>query len=555
MFAQQLVNGLVIGAVYALAALGYSHGLWDDPHDELCPWRHPDVRNIPDPDIHPCRAAFLSGAAGWDANRYAGGLIVARLAYMPLLDRPRNALVLTSVGASFFLVNLAQLICGASVRPFPRPGNVQSITFTRLAAWSSPIFKSSSWSSVCSPWRVLTFFVRYTRLGIAMRATSANMTAARLMGIPARFIVYITFAIGSLMAVLGGVLIAIYYNSVWPTMGFKIGLAAFSASILGGIGSLPGAVLGSFLDWSGRIAGRGIHFIWLPGWRGFCHPDHYPAGAPVGFAWAAGSRKHLAESVPMNIKIAYRTNPRQPSSRNQKVCPASFGVFLYWLLPWLSSSVYYRHLLILCSGLYHPDSQPEPDHGLYRTASLGHAAFYGIGAYTFSLLVLKTRTPYWVAFIAGGLMAAVLAGFLGTIVLRLKGHYLAIVTLAFGEIVRVTLYNWVSLTRGPMGLTDIPRPSIFSYTFKGAIPYYYLALLLAFIDVIVLRQLIYSRFGRAFIAIRDEENGCHSHGHPHDQHESAGFHRWVVLRRAGRQLPGRLYPLISIRIISPPGNR
>ena len=94
---------------------------------------------------------------------------------------------------------------------------------------------------------ILTFFVQRTRLGIAMRATSANMTAARLMGIPARFVVYVTFAIGSLMAVLGGVLIAIYYNSVWPTMGFKIGLAAFSASILGGIGSLPGAVLGGFL--------------------------------------------------------------------------------------------------------------------------------------------------------------------------------------------------------------------------------------------------------------------------------------------------------------------
>ena len=144
--------------------------------------------------------------------------------------------------------------------------------------------------------------------------------------------------------------------------------------------------------------------------------------------------------------------------------------------------------------------------------ALGHAAFYGIGAYTFALLVEKTPTPFWIAFLAGGIIAALFAAFLGAIVLRLKGHYLAIVTLAFGEIVRVTLYNWVSLTRGPMGLTDIPRPSIFGYTFKGAIPYYYLASILAGLTMFVLYRLVYSRYGRAFIAIRDEENASKAMG-------------------------------------------
>jgi branched-chain amino acid transport system permease protein len=173
-------------------------------------------------------------------------LIVSRLAYMPLLDRPRNALVLTSVGASFFLVNTAQLLWGASVRPFPRPEMLSNNTHEIFGVIISD-FQIIILLVCLISMGILTFFVTKTRLGIAMRATSANMTAARLMGIPARFVVYVTFAIGSLMAVLGGVLIAIYYNSVWPTMGFKIGLAAFSASILGGIGSLPGAVLGGFL--------------------------------------------------------------------------------------------------------------------------------------------------------------------------------------------------------------------------------------------------------------------------------------------------------------------
>jgi branched-chain amino acid transport system permease protein len=174
--------------------------------------------------------------------------------------------------------------------------------------------------------------------------------------------------------------------------------------------------------------------------------------------------------------------------------------------PWLSQTVYYRHMLVLSLIYVTLTASLNLIMGYTGQLALGHAAFYGIGAYTFALLVLKTSTPYWIAFIAGGVSAAIFAGFLGTIVLRLKGHYLAIVTLAFGEIVRVTLYNWVDLTRGPMGLPDIPRPSIFSYTFKGTLPYYYLALFIAVLTIFVMWRMINSRFGRAFIAIRDEEN-------------------------------------------------
>ncbi len=174
--------------------------------------------------------------------------------------------------------------------------------------------------------------------------------------------------------------------------------------------------------------------------------------------------------------------------------------------PWISNSVYFRHLLVLSLVYVTLTASLNLIMGYTGQLALGHAAFYGIGAYTFSLLVLKLNVPYWIAFVAGGVAAAILAGFLGTIVLRFKGHYLAIVTLAFGEIVRIIIYNWVSLTRGPMGLTDIPRPRIFGYTFQGTLPYYYLALLLAALTLFVFLRMIHSRYGRAFTAIRDEEN-------------------------------------------------
>ncbi len=181
-------------------------------------------------------------------------------------------------------------------------------------------------------------------------------------------------------------------------------------------------------------------------------------------------------------------------------------------LPFVSSSVYFRHMLIISLVYIILTTSLNLIMGYTGQLALGHAAFYGIGAYTFAILVEKTPTPYWIAFLVGGVMAAIWAGFLGGIVLRFKGHYLAIVTLAFGEIVRVILYNWVSLTRGPMGMTAIPAPVIFGYTFKGLLPYYFLALFLAVITYFVFHQLIHSRFGRAFIAIRDEENAAMAMG-------------------------------------------
>lgn len=191
------------------------------------------------------------------------------------------------------------------------------------------------------------------------------------------------------------------------------------------------------------------------------------------------------------------------ASRPIVYIPILLGVLL--TAPFFSTSSYYRHMLIIILVYVILSMSLNLIMGYTGQLALGHAAFYGIGAYTFALLVLKTSTPYWIAFILGGVMASIWAILLGTIVLRLRGHYVAIVTLAFGEIVRIVLVNWVSLTNGPMGLTGIPRPSIFSYTFSGPIPYYYLVLFLAVITYFVLSRIIDSRQGRAFIAIREEE--------------------------------------------------
>ncbi len=246
MFLQQLLNGLVMGAVLAMAALGYSmvYGLI-----RMMNFAHGDILMFGTYLTLtfvllklPFFAALLVGVI----LGVTVALLVAQIAYMPLLDRPRNALVLTSVGASFLLENLAQLVWGASVKPFPFPKELSHESHV-LGSVVITDFQITMFVVCLICMVILTLFVKFTKMGIAMRATSANMLAARLMGIKTKSIVFLTFAIGSIMAVIGGVLMGIYYNSVWPMMGFNLGLNAFSASILGGIGSLPGAVLGGFL--------------------------------------------------------------------------------------------------------------------------------------------------------------------------------------------------------------------------------------------------------------------------------------------------------------------
>jgi len=144
--------------------------------------------------------------------------------------------------------------------------------------------------------------------------------------------------------------------------------------------------------------------------------------------------------------------------------------------------------------------------------SLGHAAFYAIGAYTSALLSLRSGLSFLVTAPVAALVAAAAALMLGIPALKLQGAYLAIVTLGFNEIVRIVALNWMSLTRGPMGLPGIPNPRILSYTIRSSRDYYYLILGLVLITIIVMYRIINSRIGRGFIAIREDELAAEAMG-------------------------------------------
>ena len=136
-------------------------------------------------------------------------------------------------------------------------------------------------------------------------------------------------------------------------------------------------------------------------------------------------------------------------------------------LPWVVTNKYYIHILISV-GLYSILALSlNLVTGYAGQLSFCHVAFYGIGAYTGGLLMLRLGVSFWLAILAGALMAAFFGLILGLPTLRLRGDYLAIVTLGFGEIVRLVLINSTELTRGPLGLPGIPSPNLFGYQFSG----------------------------------------------------------------------------------------
>lgn len=150
--------------------------------------------------------------------------------------------------------------------------------------------------------------------------------------------------------------------------------------------------------------------------------------------------------------------------------------------------------------------------GIAGQLSLGHAAFYGIGAYTSALLALHFGVSFWIAMP----LAAATAGLFGLAVglpsLRLQGGYLAITTLGFNEIIRLLLLNWDKLTRGPMGLPGIPAPSIFGRSFTTNLSYYYLNLVMVVITLVIIHRVLHSRIGRNLLAIREDEIAAEAMG-------------------------------------------
>ena len=257
-FLQQLVNGLTLGSVYAVVALGYTmvYGII-----QLINFAHGEVVMIGAmvaftvinalsavaPGL-PAVAIVLAGAMVAIPVCMAVGYTLERVAYRPLRTAPRLAPLITAIGLSIILQHLAMIIWSRNPMPFP-----QIITVTTLHVTDNPdgatitnVQVAIILTSVLMMAGLLALVYR-TKLGIAMRATSQNQQVAGLMGININTVIALTFVIGAALGAVAGVMVGTYYGIAQYQMGFLLGLKAFSAAVLGGIGNLGGAMLGGLL--------------------------------------------------------------------------------------------------------------------------------------------------------------------------------------------------------------------------------------------------------------------------------------------------------------------
>ncbi len=241
---KQLINGLQSGSIYALVALGYSmvYGII-----MLLNFAHGDIIMVGAYIAWMMMAQFALNPIIALIAAVAGcvvlGVLIEKAAYKPLRQSPRISLLITAIGVSYFLENVAQLIFGANARVIPTVISAEPI---QLGQVSLPVEALVTIVVAGISMVALTLLVKKTRMGKAMRAVSEDPGAAQLMGININKTISFTFAVGSALAGIGSVLYCCAYPKATPTMGSMLGLKAFVAAVLGGIGSIPGAVAGGF---------------------------------------------------------------------------------------------------------------------------------------------------------------------------------------------------------------------------------------------------------------------------------------------------------------------
>ncbi|WP_413292605.1 branched-chain amino acid ABC transporter permease [Bdellovibrio sp. HCB185ZH] len=252
-FVQHLINGISLGSIYALIALGYTmvYGIL-----KMINFAHSDVYMV-----GAFGAFYIARAFGIEANPGIGslaillissmlvcsilGLLIERLAYRPLRNAPKLNILITAIGVSLFLEYGGQALFGANPRVFPEVmkdfvifsfGNVELKSFDVTVLVVSVLAMLG-----------LQYLIYKTKLGKAMRAVSANASVASLLGVNPDKIIAFTFIVGSALAGVGSVLVGMKYPKIDPLMGMMIGMKAFVAAVLGGIGNVRGAVLGALI--------------------------------------------------------------------------------------------------------------------------------------------------------------------------------------------------------------------------------------------------------------------------------------------------------------------
>jgi branched-chain amino acid transport system permease protein len=506
------INGLVVGNIYALLAVGLAliYGV-----SHLINFAHGSI--------------YMVGAyVGWLCVTYLGmplpptllvvvvgcgllGMLIERLALRPLQSSPRIAPLLSTIGVGLVLDQVAQLL----FTPDPR-GIASQVPSWRLQIGGGTIGALDLLIAAIGLLSALLLylFLRFTKLGWAVRATALDRDAAQQCGVDVDRVNSAVFAIAAALGGISGFLVGMYYNSIDPNMGYQAGLKGIVAQMIGGMGNVPGAIAGSLL--LGLIESYGIAIL-------------------------GTSYRNLFAFVVMILILVLK--PNGIFNRGRRLPPEPLtGTFIAPSAPMRlpGAALIAAGLIALALPLVVRNGYILQTLGigwLYAilaisltlvagTAgqiSLGHAGLLAIGAYASALLAIDLKIPVAAAIICAGVMTAVL----GTLIIlpsfRLRGHYVTIATLGVGEIVTLIILNWDGLTRGPVGLTAIPPLSAFGLSAMSGTWVYEISLATLLLLALLQQRLLGSHLGRTLRAIRDDDVAARCYGIALDRYKGIAF--------------------------------
>jgi branched-chain amino acid transport system permease protein len=428
------------------------------------------------------------------------GLLINVLAVRPLAKAPPIAALLATVAVSLILDNVAQLVFGPRVRPFPAALPTDNLQLGGLRFGTSDVVMFGITIVVMA---ALAGYLKFGRSGRAIRATAQDPEAALQMGIPVPRIQHLAFVIASGLGGLAGVFVGLYTSNVSPTSGAAAGLTAFVAATLGGLGSMVGAVLGGFL--LGIVEAFGIS-LWGDGVRdlitfgvlllvlivrpgGLLGRVPAIAAEPMTGTFLSGGREIRLRWWHAGLALALAA-VALPLLADRYTLTVAAGVAIYAII---------AASMTLVSGSA-------------GQITIGQAGPIAVGAYTSAILTALTGWSFWPALVVAGLVSAVVSTVLTAPVWRLRGHYVAIATLGVGSVAVAVIRNWESLTRGAYGIRGIPAPMLFGEKLSSAVEFYLLTLALLVVTLVVIIRIRASHLGTVLAAVGADDVAARSSG-------------------------------------------
>ncbi len=520
-------NGLIIGNIYALLAVGLAliFGVAN-----LINFAHGSVFTV---------GAYI----GWASITYlhtplpltvlfvlAGcallGTAIERIGLRALHGQSRIAPLLATIGIGLVLDQAVQLLCSPDPRALPS----QLPDWRRIGALDLLIAAIGLASAAA-----LFGFLRFTKLGWAVRATAQDWDAARQMGVDTDRVNLAVFAIASAFGGVSGLLVGMYYNNIDPNMSFDATLKGVVAMMIGGLGNVPGAVAGGLI--LGLTESYGIALL------GTSYRNLFAftllililVAAPNGLF---GRRRELPPEPLVGTFIARSRAVRLPRWLLAALVVAAALLELLdapYLLQTLTTALL-SALLALSLTLVA---------GTVGLISLGHAALLAIGGYASGLLALDLGWPVDVSVLAAGCITAGLGTLLVYPALRMRGHYVSIATLGIGEIVSLVILNWTDLTRGPIGLAGIPPPAILGFELTSVRAVYWLVLALVVLLAALQLRLLSSHLGRTWRAIREDDVAARCYGVDANRYKALAFAFGGFGAGIGGAITAHLYSYIN----------